>query len=94
MNNMNIITLEEETNQYKWKIIINGKIIRFGAKGYTDYTLGATKKQKENYIKRHELREDWTKNGIYTAGFWSRWLLWNKPTIAESIKDIERRFLK
>jgi hypothetical protein len=91
---MNKIKLEEGTGTHKWKITIDGKVIRFGARGYTDYTLGATKKQKENYIKRHESKEDWSENGIYTAGFWSRWLLWNKPTITDSIKDIERRFLK
>jgi hypothetical protein len=35
----------------------------------------------------------WGKSGIDTAGFWSRWLLWNKPTIKESYDDIKRRFL-
>jgi hypothetical protein len=34
--------------------------------------------------------ENW--NDPYTAGFWSRWVLWNKPTITESIKDIQKRF--
>jgi hypothetical protein len=36
--------------------------------------------------------ENWSKSGIDTAGFWSRWLLWNKPTIKESYTDIKRRF--
>ena len=26
-------------------------------------------------------KENWTKSGIYTAGFWSRWLLWSYPTL-------------
>jgi hypothetical protein len=43
-------------------------------------------------MKRHRLRENWSKSGIKTAGFWSRWLLWNKPTLDESIRDIEKRF--
>jgi hypothetical protein len=36
--------------------------------------------------------ENWLKSGIDTAGFWSRWLLWNKPTIKESYMDIKKRF--
>lgn len=37
-------------------------------------------------------RENWTKSGIDTAGFWSRWVLWNKPTLAASVADTEHRF--
>jgi len=48
--------------------------------------------RKENYISRHASRETWGKNGLNTAGFWARWLLWNKPTLSASIKDIEQRF--
>ena len=29
---------------------------------------------------------------MHTPGFWSRWLLWNKPTLAASIQDAQRRF--
>ena len=27
-----------------------------------------------------------------TAGALSRWILWNKPTISGSLKDIQKRF--
>ena len=37
--------------------------------------------------------ENRTKSGIDTAGFWARWLLWNKPTIEVSYNDIKKRFL-
>ena len=66
--------------------------IKFGASGYGDYTTGTTDYQKNNYISRHKSREDWTESGYFTAGFWSRWILWNKKTIKESIKDINERF--
>ena len=49
--------------------------------------------RKNRYILRHEKNEDWGKSGINTAGFWSRWLLWNKPSIKESYEDIKKRFL-
>ncbi len=50
------------------------------------------KERKENYINRHKSRENWSKSGVLTAGFWSRWLLWNKPTLKESANDIKKRF--
>ena len=64
--------------------------IQFGAKGMSDFTIHKDKKRKERYIKRHQANEDW--NDPLTAGFWSRWLLWNKPTLKASINDMEKRF--
>ena len=69
------------------------KKIYFGAAGYSDFTKHKDEARKQRYIKRHENNEDWGKSGIDTAGFWSRWLLWSKPTIKESYEDIKRRFL-
>jgi hypothetical protein len=74
------------------------KTVRFGAKNYNDFIIYNREKHKEKeqkkelYIKRHEKNEDWTITGIETSGFWSRWILWNKPTLKESIDDTERRF--
>jgi hypothetical protein len=38
---------------------------------------------------KRQMNENWSKSRIETAGFWSRWLLWNKSTIKESYKDIK-----
>lgn len=67
-------------------------MIHFGANGYSDYPTHKDDKRKKSYIARHKPREDWTVSGIDTAGFWARWLLWNKPTYTQSIRDIENRF--
>lgn len=37
-------------------------------------------------------KEDWTKNGLNTAGFWSRWLLWSKPSLSDAKKLVENKF--
>lgn len=66
--------------------------IHFGAAGYSDYTIHKDEERKQRYISRHQKNEDWTESGLNTAGFWARYLLWNKPTIAESINDIDQRF--
>ena len=73
--------------------IKNGKTIHFGAKGYSDYTIHKDPERKQRYIARHsQSNEDWSKSGIDTAGFWSRWLLWGEPTLGQSIKKIENKF--
>ena len=71
----------------------SGKKIYFGAAGYSDFTKHKDEERKNRYITRHEKNEEWGKSGIDTAGFWSRWLLWNKPTIKASYEDIKKRFL-
>jgi hypothetical protein len=86
----------------KWMVIIDDtKKVHFGATGYSDYTKHKDAERKQRYVQRHgssnasattSRKEKWTKDGIDTAGFWSRWLLWNKPTLEESIRDIEKRF--
>ena len=68
----------------------DGKIIKFGAFGYDDYTQTGDKRQKRNYLARHRKREDW--NDPQTPGALSRWILWNKPTLEESIKHYVKKF--
>ena len=64
--------------------------VRFGARGMSDFTKHRDEARKMLYLKRHAAREDW--KDPLTAGFWSRWILWNRPTIAESLADVRRRF--
>lgn len=47
-------------------------------------------KLKENYLKRHKKNENW--NDFESAGSLSRYILWNKPTFQESLKDYKRIF--
>lgn len=68
------------------------KTVQFGAAGMSDYTKHKDASRKKNYVSRHAARENWSKSGIATAGFWSRWLLWNQTTLSASKRDIARRF--
>jgi hypothetical protein len=82
-------------NIHKYVAIIeldDGKTrtVRFGAAGMSDFTKHKDEARKQRYLDRHSAREDW--NDPTTAGFWSRWLLWNKPTITDSLQDLKRRF--
>jgi hypothetical protein len=68
------------------------KTVRIGAKGMDDFTKTGSEEQKERYLQRHRANEDWTQSGILSSGFWARWLLWNKPTLQQSIRDVKKRF--
>jgi len=80
--------------KHKYYIITkSGRKISFSAVGYSDFTKHKDEDRKQRYINRHRNKENWTKSGIDTAGFWSRWLLWNKPSIKDSYNDIKNRYL-
>ena len=73
--------------------IPSGKILHFGADSFSDYTIHKDFKRKENYLARHGApasREDWS--DLTKAGTWSRYLLWNKPTLVGSVRDMEKKF--
>jgi len=65
------------------------KKIAFGSKGSTTFTDGATDIQQQNYLKRHSVREDWTK---INAGSLSRYILWSKKTLSAGIAEFKKRF--
>ena len=66
------------------------KCLNFGDTRYGNYTTHKDPKRKANYIKRHKKGQNWKDPN--TAGFWAKNLLWNKPTLAESIKHTEKVF--
>lgn len=70
------------------------KKVTFGAKGYKDYTKypsSVRDKHKKAYIARHKDNENWL--NPLSAGFYARYILWNKPTIDKSIRNLNRRFI-
>lgn len=76
----------------KYMVRVDGKTIHFGAAGMSDYTKHKDRERMLRYNSRHRSAENWKKSGIKTAGFWSKWLLWNKPSITGSKQDISKRF--
>jgi len=47
---------------------------------------------RSNAHAKKSLRESWGKDGIATAGFWSRWLLWSHPTLEGAKRFIRKTF--
>lgn len=68
------------------------KTISFGQAGSGDFTTTGDEQKKQAYIARHKVRENWTASGVDTPGFYAKHILWNKPTIAESLRDTKARF--
>ena len=68
----------------------DGKVVKFGALGYDDFTTTGDLKKKKSYLARHRANEDWT--DPKTPGALSRWILWNKPTLDESIEHYIKKF--
>ncbi len=65
------------------------KTTHFGAKNYKDFTIYSkgnkkiAEEKKASYLKRHVVRENWS--DYTSAGSLSRYILWNRPTVAQSI---------
>jgi len=62
----------------------------FGAAGMSDYTKHKDSERMKRYLSRHRKRENW--KSPKTPGALSRWVLWNKPSLRDSITDYKRRF--
>lgn len=94
---MNQIILKPSTRKTKkWMVILpNNKTVHFGAKGMSDYTIHKDPERKKLYIGRHKKIESkfWThkKANLGRPSYWSRYLLWGKPSLLSSKKFIERK---
>ena len=89
---MEKIILRRNPNRvHKFKAVFpDGRTVLFGARGYSDYTMHKNHARMLRYLMRHRRRENWTPSGRYTPGFWSRWLLWSKPSLTAAIKTTQR----
>ena len=87
-----VITKSKKPDKKYYARIDGTKTVSFGQKMASDHTKHKNTYRKEAYIARHKKNEDWTKSGVKTAGFYSKHVLWNKPTLKESIDDINKIF--
>ena len=88
-----VLTKSKKPDKKTYDARIDGsKTVSFGQKGASDFTKHENSDRKERYIDRHNKNEDWTKYGAKAAGFYSKHVLWNKPTLKASIDDINKRF--
>jgi len=89
---MKLLKVEKLYNdEKKYKAIFDdGKEVKFGASGYQDFTIHRNIIKKNSYISRHS--KDLDTNDPRKPGYLSMYMLWNKPTLKESIADYKKRF--
>ena len=86
-----VVLVRDTDGVHKFKALFpEGRTVHFGRKGYSDYTLHKDKARMKRYVIRHRRRENWGRSGQYTAGFWSRWLLWSRPSLRGAIARTQR----
>ena len=78
----------------KFRVIFGDKThVDFGQKGYSDYTIHKDTERMHRYLVRHRRgHEQWGIKGVKTAGFWSRWLLWSKPSLVGAKNLMKKKF--
>jgi len=92
---MKLVQVKKSSNKNKKYVAVfsiddKEKQVHFGAKGMDDFTITKDEEQRKRYRARH--KKDLETNDPTRAGYLSYFILWNKPTIKESIKDYKQRF--
>ena len=86
---MNIIIKKNNNQNKKIMAVLDNKTVHFGDSRYSDYTLHKDTERKKAYLARH--KKDNFNNPNY-AGFYATNLLWNKPTLKESIQATNKKY--
>jgi hypothetical protein len=78
----------------KWRatFVQEKRHVDFGQRGYSDYTKHKDALRMARYLQRHRhMRENWSRSGRYSAGFWARWLLWSKPSLSAALRVVRQK---
>ena len=80
MNETTIVKKSTAKGKKLMAVLPGGRKVHFGAKGMSDFTVHHDEERRKSYLARHAAGgQDWGDKG--TAGFWSRWLLWEKRSL-------------
>ena len=81
----------------KWMAVFqDGTTTHFGGRGYMDFTLyyrqdpALARQKRRQYIARHGRTESWT--DPRKAQTLSRYILWEKPRLADAVTAYKKRF--
>ena len=87
-----VYLMKSSEPNFRYTVIVNKKTIHFGDKHISKGLEWNIRKKK--YIKNHSGKDKWGISGIYTRGFWDRWLIWNLPKggISANVSLVEKKF--
>ena len=86
---MNVQISDSNRKDKRLQAKFDDKTVHFGARGGETFVDHGDQAKKEAWIARHKARENWA--DLQTAGALAKHVLWNKRSIAESIRDLNRR---
>ena len=90
---MDVVIKKSSKKGKKFDAVIDGKkTISFGSAGASDYTKHKDPERKERYIARHKKNENWTKSGVDTAGWLSRFILWENPRLKGVVENANKKY--
>jgi hypothetical protein len=94
MENIKLINtkkLRSSKYKYEFTFLVNGKtkVTKFGASGYSDYTVHKDIERRNRYINRHW--KDLKTNDPTRPGYLSMYILWNFPNYEKSLIDYKKR---
>ena len=93
MNEATIVKKSTAKGKKLMAVLPDGRKVHFGAKGMSDYTMHGDEARRKSYLARHGAgKQDWGDRG--TAGYWSRWLLWEKPSLESATAALRRKGVK
>ena len=90
LNNMEFVILPSTRKNKKYMAVGKDYTVHFGDSRYEDYTTHKDPERQDRYVRRHAKTEMW--DDPSTAGFWSRWLLWEVPDIRKAVDNMNRIF--
>ena len=94
MKLVSVLKSDREGKKYMAKFSLGDdkqKTVHFGSVTSQTYLDHKDPKKRENYIKRHRVREDF--NDPKTAGSLSRWLLWGDSTnLKTNVTSFRKKF--
>lgn len=83
----------DKKNKRLKAIFSNGQIVDFGQKGSKTFLDHHDIIKRFNYLKRHEVNENW--ENPYSRGALSAYILWGNSTdIVENIENFNKVFFK
>ena len=91
---MNLYITKSKRKNKKYDLLDTDKkyLLSFGDSRYQDYTMHKNDDRKKTTIYPGTEKKITRKKNIRSAAFMSAHLLWGKPTLQASIRDVNKRF--
>ena len=88
---MKIVIQKSSRTGKKFQASDGKRTVHFGASQYEDFTQHGDETRRKSYIQRHS-NEDWSKSNMMSPAFMSRWILWEKKSIAAAIRNLNEKY--